>query len=467
MADAETEPAPVEEPAAEEEAAAADADAPPAPEEEQAAAPSDPPPVASDNFVSGGTAPAEPSLEETVAVEEEEEPHIPLMERAPKLCPPLTELCVEVLAANFKDHSNFRAIPPKFQTRVVEVLPTDLPLEVTSPQIEDDYYWQRCATERWKNCNVVEHGGKWKRLYLERNLEDEIEALDENQTNMERLIRTVKLSADYVHRLHIKELKSHMDVGLLFQSLPDLTDVGIVYGHRRVGMDYERSMYGMKNADATCLAKAIKYKSNYLTMVNLSSNLMDDDKLRLLVTGLLDNDTVTHLDVSHNRVADRGARALARLLGETSVITSLNLCDNEVHGEGGKALGRVLARNRSLLSLNLRLNRLGDDGGRLLAEGLRANRALRELNCCGNAFAVEAARSLSQAFANNRTLTWLDLSCNEVGQEGGRLLRDGLENNTSLTAIDLRQNAVGQHLESAIAEALKSAEIRRQHAARK
>ena len=37
----------------------------------------------------------------------EEEPHIPLMERVPKLCPPLTELCVEVLAANFKDNSNF------------------------------------------------------------------------------------------------------------------------------------------------------------------------------------------------------------------------------------------------------------------------------------------------------------------------------------------------------------------------
>ena len=53
-----------------------------------------------------------------------------------------------------------------------------------------------------------------------------------------------------------------------------------------------------------------------------------------------------------------------------------------------------------------------------------------------------------------------------MGTEGGRLLRDGLENNTSLTAIDLRLNDVGQHLESAIAEALKSAEVRRQHAAR-
>ena len=63
-------------------------------------------------------------------------------------------------------------------------------------------------------------------------------------------------------------------------------------------------------------------------------------------------------------------------------------------------------------------------------------------------------------------LTWLDMSCNQIGPEGGRLLRDGLETNTSLTAIDLRKNEIEAPLESAIAEALKSAEIRRQAAAR-
>ena len=52
--------------------------------------------VASDNFVSS-----------TAAVNEAFEPapekkHIPLMQRVPNLCPPLTELCVEVLAANFR-----------------------------------------------------------------------------------------------------------------------------------------------------------------------------------------------------------------------------------------------------------------------------------------------------------------------------------------------------------------------------
>lgn len=36
---------------------------------------------------------------------------------------------------------------------------------------------------------MTEHGGEWKRLYLERNLEDEIEALDENQANLDRLLK--------------------------------------------------------------------------------------------------------------------------------------------------------------------------------------------------------------------------------------------------------------------------------------
>ena len=97
------------------------------------------------------------------------------------------------------ENENFAAIPAKFQTHVVEILPTDLPLDVTASQIADDYYWERCATERWKNCQVTEHGGKWKRLYLERNLEDEIEQLDENQANLDRLITVSESSLNHHH----------------------------------------------------------------------------------------------------------------------------------------------------------------------------------------------------------------------------------------------------------------------------
>lgn len=218
------------------------ADAGPAQPEEAAPAAADPPAVVgavSDNFVStagGGDAVGQPAgavvdLEPPSTAAEEK--HVPLMQRVPNLCPPLSELCTEVIAANFKgeacfaatacrrvcglplpcpltihrtilsalsgkrcvDNVDFDAIPPKYQTRVVEILPTDLPLEVVCPQISDDYYWERRAMERWKDCNVVEHGGRWKRLYLERNLQDEIEALDENQTNLERLIKVTSAPA--------------------------------------------------------------------------------------------------------------------------------------------------------------------------------------------------------------------------------------------------------------------------------
>jgi hypothetical protein len=74
--------------------------------------------------------------------------------------------------------------------------------------------------------------------------------------------------------------------------------------------------------------------------------MLDDDLLRMLMTGFINNrcvrisvfwvcshnkySTITHLDVSHNKITNHGARLLAKLLGSRSVLTSLNLCDNQV-----------------------------------------------------------------------------------------------------------------------------------------
>ena len=42
---------------------------------------------------------------------------------------------------------------------------------------------------------------------------------------------------------------------------------------------------------------------------------MDDDLLRMLMTGLYKSSTITHLDVSHNKITNHGVRLLAKLLG--------------------------------------------------------------------------------------------------------------------------------------------------------
>jgi Ran GTPase-activating protein (RanGAP) involved in mRNA processing and transport len=73
-----------------------------------------------------------------------------------------------------------------------------------------------------------------------------------------------------------------------------------------------------------------------LSTVIMSGNMIDDDLLRMLMTGLIKNNTITHLDVSHNKITNHGARLLSKMLDENSVLTSLNVSDNQIHVEGGR-----------------------------------------------------------------------------------------------------------------------------------
>ena len=112
--------------------------------------------------------------------------------------PPLSELCVRVLAAHFAHRPTLRGIAPRYINRLTELLPTTLPLEVTGPLIDDEGYWKRCATNRWENCTISEHGSSWKRCYFEKNLTDFLETFDPLKTDTEELMRMLAISKDYV-----------------------------------------------------------------------------------------------------------------------------------------------------------------------------------------------------------------------------------------------------------------------------
>jgi hypothetical protein len=57
----------------------------------------------------------------------------------------------------------------------------------------------------------------------------------------------------------------------------------------------------MKLADCRCLARALGH-SETLVHLELPSNCLDDDRTRMLASGLADNISITHLDLSHNKV---------------------------------------------------------------------------------------------------------------------------------------------------------------------
>lgn len=66
-------------------------------------------------------------------------------------------------------------------------------------------------------------------------------------------------------------------------------------------MNYDRAMFGMKLPDCRSLAKTLE-RSEALVSLSLPGNLLEDDKIRMIASGLVDNHSVTSLDLSHNKV---------------------------------------------------------------------------------------------------------------------------------------------------------------------
>lgn len=169
--------------------------------------------------------------------------------------------------------------------------------------------------------------------------------------------------------------------------------------------------------------------------------MIDDDLLRMLMTGLIKNNTITCLDVSHNKITNHGARLLSKLIGENSVITALDISDNKIHVEGGRYLARGLRDNDSLLDLNLRLNRLTDGGCRLLIEGLQENVTLNKLNLSANCAGNQTCQMLCTVLRDpQRAISYLDISSNELTEEHIDLLKISLATNKSIIMLDLRRN---------------------------
>lgn len=293
--------------------------------------------------------------------------------------------CIRVVVENFDNRPVRDVIPPPLMAEITKSLPTKLSPIIGAMYIYNESYWKRCCVDKygWHNCHLEDHNLLWKQLYFEKLLQEVLENAN-SIDDIEALDSLIGACMDYIFTIKFTQLPSHVDLFEVCKDLPNFMKLDATYGVKSIGMNYERLLFGMKISDATALAKIFD-ETKYLTTVILSGNLIDDDLLRMLMTGLIKNDTITHLDVSHNKITNHGARLLSKLMGENSVLTTLNLADNQVHAEGGRYLARGLRENDSLLQLNLRLNRLTDEGCSLLLEGLRDNVTLTDLNIGSNA----------------------------------------------------------------------------------
>ncbi|KAA0168211.1 hypothetical protein FNF28_02629 [Cafeteria roenbergensis] len=92
--------------------------------------------------------------------------------------PRLTALALRAIAANFESNPRIEGLAPEYSLAITSSLPLDLDVGVTGPHVHDEHYWKRAALEHkhWRNCRIEDHGLSWKQLYLERHLQDSLEA---------------------------------------------------------------------------------------------------------------------------------------------------------------------------------------------------------------------------------------------------------------------------------------------------
>ena len=326
---------------------------------------------------------------------------------------------------------------------MLEKIAPDLPLKVTANLVDDEGYWRRCCKARWDICDVSAFGGSWKRMFFERNLQQIIENYVPETTNCTELNETLPLSALYVKKLDIKQLLppvkdapkvheiddlsdadgsesgdgpeiDHFDFGPVLQQLPYIEELHVTYGVRDCGMNFEWTLFQFTARDCLLLAKCIA-QCKTLKVFRLHRSKVDDDKVRVLISHMLDHPSLLELDLSHNCIGDRGARAIGKFINNHSQLVKLSVCDNQIRAAGAQAIAHALTKNTTLTTINLRLNRLADEGGQAICRALLKNTTLVDVNLGSNDLTEPTAAILSQVVVQNNTVKTLDLSCNRLG----------------------------------------------------
>mmetsp|Transcript_101357 Transcript_101357/g.180170 ORF Transcript_101357/g.180170 Transcript_101357/m.180170 type:complete len:509 (+) Transcript_101357:85-1611(+) len=336
----------------------------------------------------------------------------------------LVQICLQRVAENFLSYDNLHLKLGRKQLEdVYAMLDLEIPLPEAAQRINDENYWKRRTQAKHRNAQVEKHGMSWKQTFLELELQEALEqvpiTVEYGNPELEALKQQVMASRLHVFQLSISQFPSHLDLSFLFDALPALSSFGITYGNRRLGMDYERAMFGMKISDAQYLARDIRV-SQTLVSLSLPCNMIDDELVKVLMGGLSYGHMLTHLDLSHNKIGDRGARRLASLLDPDYCLQALDLSDNQIHANGCMHLGAHLAENVTCQVLNLRLNRCEDNGVSHLFQDMCVNKYLQTLNISCNDLTVRCLPYLNSMLAENHTLAELDISANplHVAEEG-------------------------------------------------
>lgn len=381
----------------------------------------------------------------------------PSSKKFPEQIPRLDDICVDRIAKEFNNLLILDEIPNSYIESVVnKIFLNKIPLLPCARLVDSEYFWKCLALEKWdRNINVAKHGCSWKRLYLEKYVGEMFESYfpSKDNTNINSLLETISAVGPYIHTLIITEKLYSCPIDQAISKLPNLSTLSIEYGSKNMGMNFERERVFMNMDDAQSICKSL-LNTNMLSKLVLSQSGINDELMVLILRGLEQNNSITHLDLSHNRIRDTGAMKIANWLCSSHVIlTHLILSHNVIGQQGATEIAKSLVNNNSLLCLDLKLNMIGDLGGETLLRSLKQNQSLQTLNISSNDLGTNSAKMVQNLVNENQILNFIDLSCNRLLKKEPASekvdeadLKSIIDLNGHIDKIDLRNTMISKQI---------------------
>ncbi|CAL7938947.1 unnamed protein product [Xylocopa violacea] len=397
--------------------------------------------------------------------------------------PSLKTLALRAIASVWEKNPILKELPTcEDRNTLIEILPTDLPFELTIRKIDDEYYWERCSRARWEHNDLGEHGNSWRRRYCEGILREYLESLEPSffESQKEECEKMIDLVCDYVHTIELRSLvptkKSrtypeeedpcqvgeqpvhHIPLELILPRFPHLAEIRINFGLIYMNDGFEWRDFEISIEDCLGLGRGVKVCPKLKKFVLTRSNL-DQPRAAALLQGMVENDSIEEIDFSHCKLGDKGAHAVGEFVSLHKNVKILHLANNDIGPQGiaGVIYGLLKKEHQILKRLNLKLNPILDVGANHVWAYLLRSESLEVLDVSACGIQASGGATLTEVLTSGCTQLQslsLNVSNNDFGEKVGEMFEAVLKNAPFVVGFESRMCNFSSQSELSIHESV-------------
>uniref|UniRef100_A0A1I8NAV2 Leucine Rich repeat protein n=1 Tax=Musca domestica TaxID=7370 RepID=A0A1I8NAV2_MUSDO len=383
----------------------------------------------------------------------------------------LRHLVLDFFLENWCDTPIFKELAEqKDRNYILGNLDVNLPLELLSAHIRDDFFWRKSYQQRWKTkpCPAAQQKGKqvtksWLNIYMERHLQEFIENLPTSEYEQEGVqTQVLDICASYINQLEINYLQPSMDgnndhipLDFILSNLPELRTLRLTYCTKTIGTQFYLGCNTMSRKDANILAKGLA-QCHELVNFCFHNTTLEPYQLGLFAHSLDKGcHHLTALSLEHCSLGDEGIRQFLSACNKESfgTLKYLDLTNNKITSEGAYIIARVI-KNLHLEKISLRLNPIGSDGAAAIF-GILDCLPMRNVDISGCSITDTITLLFVNFLGHNRTLWYIDMSNNELGMHFGEQLLKVIGRNKCLKQLDLRNTGLTLEMCNKVKDILK------------